>query len=176
MRTETDLEELLGNTVRPNLAEGPHRAALKARLLTESRKDLSSMKIRKSIVVISIIIGAAAVAWATQQAWRLFVVQGPAIHGPVVVQPDGKVGAGASMIAGASNDPKFTQAQADEQWASMKKAIADGRYKLRETRETNGMTVYLYDITLPGGKVVGFGSQRPMEDIKTELLNGAQDK
>ncbi len=176
MRTENELAELLGNTARPSLVEGPHRAALKARLMTFSRKESSSMTMRKGIVLLSILVGAGAMAWAAQQAWRVFIVHESDAHGPLVVQADGKVRAGASMVSVTSNDPNFTQAKADEQWAKMKQAIAEGKYRLRETKETNGTLVYLYDITLPDGKVVGFGSNRPMEEIQAEELGNSAGK
>jgi hypothetical protein len=141
MRTENELDELLANLARPSLVEGPHRAALKAKLLATSRKESSSMKIRKVIMLVSILIGAGAVGLATQQAWHHFIVQRSGPHGPVVVQPDGKAGAAGSMVGALSNDPKFTQAQADEQWTKMKQAIAEGHYQLRTTTQTNGVTV-----------------------------------
>ena len=134
------------------------------------------MTMRKGIVLLSILVGAGAVAWAAQQAWRVFIVHQSDLNGPLVVQADGSVGAGASMVSVTSNDPNFTQAKADEQWAKMKQAIADGKFKLRETRETNGTLVYLYDITLPDGKVVGFGSNRPMEEIQTEEQSESPDE
>jgi hypothetical protein len=87
-----------------------------------------------------------------------------------------KAGAERSMISVSSNDPEFTQAEANKQWTGIRKAIADGKYRLRETKETSGIRLYLYDITLPDGKVVGFGSSKPMEKIRVEELSGARDK
>ncbi len=130
------------------------------------------MKMRKLVLLISMLVGAGAVAWATQQTWRHFIVHRSAPH--VERQPDGRVGAGGSMVGVLSNDPKFTQAQADEQWVKMKEAIAEGHYKLRGTTQTNGVIVYCYDITLADGKVVGFGSSQPMEEIERELMAPAE--
>ncbi len=174
MRTEDEFEELLGNLARPRLVEGPHRAALKAKLLTTCRKESSSMKIRKVIILLSILVAAGAFALATQQTWRNFMVYRSGPHGPVVVQPDGKVGAAGSAVGVLSIDPNFSQAQADQQWAKMKEAIAEGHYRLRTTKETNGVTVFCYDITLADGKVVGFGSSRPIEEIQAELNDSAE--
>lgn len=164
MRTETELDELLGNPAGPSLVEGPHRAALKEKLITTSRKASSPMtKQRAGIILASILAGAGAVAWATQQAWQTYIVEESDTH-VLDVQPDGKVLAGRSMVTIKSSDPNFSQAQADEEWAQVKQAIAEGNYRLRATEETNGVVVYLYNITLSDGTIVGFGSSRPMEE------------
>jgi hypothetical protein len=69
------------------------------------------------------------------------------------------------MISTSSNDPNFTQEDADRKWQAMKKAIDKGNFKLIGTkRAPNGEKFYRYRVTLEDGTTESIGSNVPMQN------------
>jgi len=172
MRDEHEIERVLADTAAPRVVEGSHRAALKHHLLSDTRKEGSAMVTwRRVLVACCAAFVLVAAGWAAQKAFKVFVVERWQSEPETVVNPDGSVTAkvrGGAVVVG-SDDPSFTQDQADARWQEMKQAISEGKYELIEVKEMeNGIEAYLYRIFLSDGRVVGYGSSKPLDAPASE--------
>ncbi len=63
----------------------------------------------------------------------------------------------------SSDDPGFSQEQADEHWREIQALIEKGEFELSETlKEESGITIYLYRFVLSDGTRHCFGSNLPL--------------
>jgi hypothetical protein len=174
MNPDERIERLLADAQSPRVVEGSHRAALQRDLLLQERKEPSTMFTRKRVLVAcAVAIGVIAAGWAAQKAWQTFVVyeSGPEII-EETVNPDGSmtVKAVARKVGVTSNDPNFTQVDADARWEEMVELMKRGEYEFVETRQTDeGLTIYVYKMVLSDGTVEHYGGNEPIEKFVESL-------
>jgi hypothetical protein len=163
MKSQSDIEELLSATPCPRVVVGPHRAYLKKRLFGSMQKEDPTM-VRKTttwrtgLIACGIAILLTAGGWAAYDCcFRFFVVEERA--GERVVNPDGSVSQEYTAVGAASNDPDFTQHDANQTWQQIKAAIESGDYSLVKIKENeSGPPTFIYSVVLEDGKTVGYGT------------------
>jgi hypothetical protein len=171
MSSDDHLEDLLARTPGPRVLAGSHRAGLKARLLRSMRKERPVKTMSKRLLVACCVVGCivlllVAGGWAANQAYfRFFVVEESQGEVETVVNPDGSVTATstARCVTVSSNDPEFTEEDAQRHWAETKQAIDQGNYTLVKEEEIKpGLTCYTYRVVLEDGSTRSYGTNKPL--------------
>jgi anti-sigma28 factor (negative regulator of flagellin synthesis) len=173
MSSDNDLEDLLTRTPGPRVVAGAHRADLKARLLQSMPKERPVKTTRKRLLVACCVVGCIAIllaagGWTANQVYtRSFVVEESQGEVTTVVNPDGSVMSTSTSrsVSVGSNDPEFTEGEAQRRWAPMKQAIEQGNYTLVKQEEIEpGLTVYTYRVVLEDGSTRSFATNKPLDE------------
>ncbi len=179
MQNNRDIERLLEETPKPNVNEGPHRLKLKYSLINQMRKETVPMRTwRRTLVWAACLVLIASLAgWAGQKAYKKFtVVDGDdiTVSEEAFENPDGSTGmfihSQSRRVEMSSDDPRYTEEKAREQYEEIQKLVSEGKYELLEVKQTDYGDVYIYKFKLSDGETVAWGTRKPIGSPDEDVI------
>jgi hypothetical protein len=165
VRNLDDIEKFLSEMPGPCVASGSHRARLWEELRNsnfEEKPHMMTVTWKRVAMFCCVALALAGSGWAAYQAGvKCFIVEKTP-----VVNPDGSV---TTLLGGVgSDDPNFTEEDANRTKQLMDKAVAEGRYKFVGKEETEHGTRYSYivDVDARDGKELSMSTLVPLPDPK----------
>lgn len=170
MGSQDDTEKLLAATAAPEVVEGPHKEALRRDLLRRLAASpvagaggmaMGSRRRRLAWACLLALI-VAGTAWAAQKAVRAFKVH-TELGEVTVSSREGprtyRVSQSGTVV---SDDPEFTQADAEREAREIRRLIAEGKCELVEVVDSAfGLKTYRCKVVLANGTEKTVGSSYP---------------
>jgi hypothetical protein len=171
MRNNSDIEKLLSEMPGPCVASGSHRTRLWEELKHskfEEQPRMVTVTWKRVAVFCCVMAALAGSSWAAYQVCHKSFIVEYTEHvcpdGTVVTVPNASIG---------SDDPNFTQEDADREHAMTKRAIAAGNYTFVKAQEFEcapgkKQTAYCYKVKLEDGRTIGLASAQPLPEPEDE--------